>query len=64
MLGPVARQCSKTAEDSRDLAQVAGGGGGGGILVKNSSENFPQKIPSQKLTPRKSHSEFPSRKNF
>ena len=64
MLGPVARQCSKTAEDSRDEAQVAGGGGGGGILVKNSSENFPKKIPRQKLTPRKSHSEFPSRKNF
>ena len=62
MLGPVARQCSKTAEDSRDEAQVAGGEGG--ILVKNSSENFPQKIPRQKLTPRKSHSEFPSRKNF
>ena len=36
MLGSVARQCSKTAEDSRDEAQVAGGEGGGGY----SSEEF------------------------
>ena len=37
MLGPVARQCSKTAEDSRDEAQVAGGG--------YSSEEFKWKLP-------------------
>ena len=55
MLGPVARQCSKTAEDSRDETQVAAGegGGGGGYYIEKLKLKLPPKKPYTKINPQK-----------